>query len=318
MGDFHKSLWAMVGKGFIATGKRVLQDQKRNWYFIDAKEQVVGRLSTEICKLLIGKHKPTFDPAVVCGDNVIVTNAKEVVLTRNQWKRKLYRWHTGYPGGLREMPAWRMKERHPERVLEKAVWGMLPKNKLRFHRFKLMRVYPEAEHKHHAQLQIAAPLPPHFKFHEKPKEGLLPKDDKLAHLREFYIVKMQQTDDAIRADGIYIPTIKEEQRKEKQIERYIRRRPTQVQDPPNFGEYVVDVHNEDVKRTHGFDEVELVHQEVAENRASGRESIPDKRRVEVDEDYFHGLIDEMQTRTQQEFEEDLKEEEGIVEEPKKE
>ena len=122
-------------------------------------------------------------------DNVVVTNARHITLTRNQWKRKLYRWHTGYPGGLREMPAWRMKERFPERVLEKAVWGMLPKNKLRYHRFKMLRVYPDEEHEHTAQLYKASPLPPHFKTHEKPVDKL-PRDDPMAHLREHYIVKV--------------------------------------------------------------------------------------------------------------------------------
>ena len=88
------------------------------------------------------------------------------------------------------MPAWRMREKHPERVLEKAVWGMLPKNKLRFHRFKLLRVYPDAEHKHHVQELSASPLPPHFKVHEKPPENLLLKEDSLAHLREHYVLKV--------------------------------------------------------------------------------------------------------------------------------
>jgi len=210
----------------------------------------------------------------------VVTNARHVTLTRNQWRRKLYRWHTGYPGGLKELPAWRMRERHPERVLEKAVWGMLPKNKLRWHRFQMLRVYPDAEHQHHAQEPEAAALPPHFKHHEKPADKL-PRDDDLAHLREFYVVKMQQTDDMLRADAVYVPTVKEELKKEKQVARYIRRRPFQVQDLPDFGEYVVDVHNEKVKLPYGFDDIADVQQEVAENRASGVESTPLLRKEKV-------------------------------------
>jgi hypothetical protein len=189
----------------------------------------------------------------------------------------------GYPGGLKELPAWRMKELHPERVLEKAVWGMLPKNKLRWHRFQMLRVFAEEEHKHHAQAELATELPPHFKHHKKPEEKL-PRDDDLAHLREFYVVKVQQTDQAIRADAVYIPTLKEEAKREKQIRRYINRRPTQVQDLPNFGEYVVDVHNEAIKPTHGFDDVQLVKEEVAEGRASGEEHTPAYRR-EIPEGY---------------------------------
>ena len=103
----------------------------------------------------------------------------------------------------------------------------------------------------------------------------------------FVLLQIQQSEDAIRADGIYIPSIKEEKKREKQIHRYVHRRPVQVQDLPDFGEYFVDVHNEPVKRPYGFDDVDLVHEEVAENRAAGIEPPADPRREEVDEALFH-------------------------------
>jgi len=190
------------------------------------------------------------------------------------------------------MPAWRMKEKFPERILEKAVWGMLPKNKLRYHRFKMLRVYPNDEHEHHAQEYKAATLPPHFKHHAKPETELLAKDDPMAHLREFYVVKFQQTDDAIRADGVYIPTLKEERKKEKQIQRYIRRRPTQIEDLPDFPEYVVDAHNAPVKVGYGFDNVRIVREEVIANREKGKEPIP-RQKEYSDEAFYDRLQAEM-------------------------
>ena len=87
----------------------------------------VGRLATHIATLLLGKHKPVYNPSLDCGDNVLVTNARQVQFTGKKWRQKHYRWHTGYPGGLKVYPASRMRDEHPERVLWKAVYGMLPK-----------------------------------------------------------------------------------------------------------------------------------------------------------------------------------------------
>mmetsp|Transcript_8733 Transcript_8733/g.24086 ORF Transcript_8733/g.24086 Transcript_8733/m.24086 type:complete len:198 (+) Transcript_8733:10-603(+) len=124
----------------------------RLWHLIDARAQVVGRLSSQIATLLMGKHKPTYVPRFDCGDHVVVINAKDVVFTGRKWDQKLYRHHTGWPGGLREVPAKRMLERHAERIIGRAVRGMLPKNMLRKQRIMRLRVYPGVEHPHDAQL----------------------------------------------------------------------------------------------------------------------------------------------------------------------
>jgi len=238
MGGIKFFCWnfKMVGKGFIASASRSVQvNQKSSWFHIDASDQVVGRLASQIAKLLIGKHKPIYDPSVDCGDNVVITNAKEVTFTRNNWNRKLYRWHTGYPGGLKQMPAWRMRELHPERILGKAVWGMLPKNKLRRARFARLKIFNGPEHTFQDQLKSEAELPPHFK-HQRNTLELLPADDELAHLRGFYAVKLDQTDTALQATGVYIRTLREQRKRDKQIARSIRYRPPMLKDYPSFAE----------------------------------------------------------------------------------
>lgn len=123
----------------------------RNWYLIDAKGKTLGRLATRIASLLIGKHKAYFTPSVDCGDFVVVLNAKDVVLTGNKLKDKIYYWHTGYPAGFRSINAEKLLNEKPEEVLWKAVYGMLPKNKLRDHRIKRLKIYVGNEHKHSAQ-----------------------------------------------------------------------------------------------------------------------------------------------------------------------
>jgi large subunit ribosomal protein L13 len=127
-------------------------ESERAWYVVDASGQVLGRLATRIATILRGKHKPTFAPHLDVGDHVVVVNAEKVELTGRKRQDKTYRWHTGYLGGLREVKADRMLETHPERVIEWAVQGMLPKNRLGRAMAKKLKVYRGAAHPHGAQL----------------------------------------------------------------------------------------------------------------------------------------------------------------------
>ena len=123
----------------------------KEWLHVDAGGQTLGRLASEVAKLLRGKHKPSFTPHVDCGDNVIITNAEKVVLTGNKWDQKSYIRHTGYPGGQRSLSAKELQAKDPARVVEKAVKGMLPKNKLGAQLFRNLKVYAGAEHGQDAQ-----------------------------------------------------------------------------------------------------------------------------------------------------------------------
>ena len=128
---------------------------KRDWYVIDATDKVLGRLSTEVARRLRGKHKPNFTPHADCGDNVIVINASAVTLSGTKMDTKQYIRYTGYPGGQRfSTPALEMAK-NPERVLETAVRGMLPKNRLGRDLFRNMYVYGGAEHPHEAQQPVS-------------------------------------------------------------------------------------------------------------------------------------------------------------------
>jgi large subunit ribosomal protein L13 len=127
------------------------EDVIRKWYVVDAENQVLGRLASEVAKVLRGKHKPIYTPHVDTGDYVIVVNADKVVLTGNKWSQKLYRWHTGYPGGFREISAARLHQRRPERLVELAIRGMLPKTKLGRAMFRKLKVYVSNTHPHGAQ-----------------------------------------------------------------------------------------------------------------------------------------------------------------------
>ena len=117
-------------------------DIKRERHVIDASGQVLGRLATQVARLLMGKHKPIYAPHVDCGDYVVVINAAQVRVTGRKLKDKVYRRHSGYPGGLRELTLEELMARHPERVVELAVKGMLPKNRLGRAMFKKLTVYP--------------------------------------------------------------------------------------------------------------------------------------------------------------------------------
>jgi len=133
-------------------------DVDRKWYLFDAEGQILGRLATEIATILRGKNKAEYTPHMDMGDFVVVVNADKIVLTGKKEQQKLYRRHTGYPGGLREVPYERMMEKHPERVLEKAVRGMLPKNTLGRAMFRKLKVYAGPEHKHQAQQPVKIEL----------------------------------------------------------------------------------------------------------------------------------------------------------------
>ena len=124
---------------------------ERNWYVIDAEGKTLGRVATKAAHVLRGKHKVTYTPYVDCGDYVIIVNADKVVLTGNKLEDKKYYNHSGFPGGLRERSAKEMIEKYPEEMVERAVKGMLPKNKLGAKLLGNMYVYSGSEHKHAAQ-----------------------------------------------------------------------------------------------------------------------------------------------------------------------
>ncbi len=125
---------------------------KRDWHLEDASNKILGKLAVKIATKLIGKHKPTYTPHVDAGDYVVVTNASQVKLTRNKGEKKMYRWHTGYTGALKEKTFNEMIIRSPEKVIRLAVKNMLPKNKHRKSRLARLKVYAGAEHKHKSQL----------------------------------------------------------------------------------------------------------------------------------------------------------------------
>ncbi|HKM68036.1 MAG TPA: 50S ribosomal protein L13 [Candidatus Acidoferrum sp.] len=114
------------------------------WFVVDAKNQVLGRLATKVARMLIGKDKPSFTPYLDSGDHVVVINANQIKMTGNKIEQKMYYSHSGYPGGLKEVPAKRVREAKPEWLVREAIVGMLPKNKLRARRAKKLRVYRDA------------------------------------------------------------------------------------------------------------------------------------------------------------------------------
>jgi large subunit ribosomal protein L13 len=128
---------------------------ERQWFVVDAEGQVLGRLATRVASVLRGKHKPTFTPHLDTGDHVVVVNAEKVQLTGRKLTDKRYRWHTGYIGGLREVTAETMRRSHPERMIEWAVQGMLPKNRLGRAMVKKLKVYRGPGHPHQAQQPVA-------------------------------------------------------------------------------------------------------------------------------------------------------------------
>ncbi|STX52549.1 50S ribosomal protein L13 [Legionella busanensis] len=124
---------------------------KRDWYIIDATDKVLGRVATEIARRLRGKHKAEYTPHVDTGDYVVVINADKITVTGKKFKDKIYYRHSGYPGGIKEISFDKLQGSHPERIIELAVKGMLPKNVLGRQMYRKLKVYAGSEHPHTAQ-----------------------------------------------------------------------------------------------------------------------------------------------------------------------
>jgi len=127
-------------------------DIKREWHIIDAKDKILGRVATEIARLLMGKHKPLFARNMDVGDFVVVINADKFKVTGNKMKQKMYYRHSGYPGGLKTTRMDKVMEKHPTRIIEHAVKGMLPQNKLKARMMKRLKIYVGEAHPHQGQI----------------------------------------------------------------------------------------------------------------------------------------------------------------------
>lgn len=138
----------MVQKTYYPKGSDMPETE---WLLVDAEGKNLGRLATQIAAYLLGKHKPVYTPGVEIGDHVVVVNASKLEFTQKRLDNKKYYHHSGYPGGLKTSSLRTMMEKHPERVIKKAVWGMLPHNKLGRKLLTNLRVYAGAEHPHEAQ-----------------------------------------------------------------------------------------------------------------------------------------------------------------------
>jgi large subunit ribosomal protein L13 len=135
----------------MSTQVAKIAEIQRGWFVVDLEGKVLGRVATEIARVLRGKHKPIYTPSVDAGDFVIVINADKVKLTGNKMADKVYHRHTGFPGGLRSITAEKLLQKRPEELIQKAVKGMLPKNKLGRQMFRKLKVYSSADHPHAAQ-----------------------------------------------------------------------------------------------------------------------------------------------------------------------
>ena len=135
-----------VDKTYVIKGK-----PESNWILVDAKDQSLGRLATQIAAYLLGKHKPSYTPGVEMGDYVVVVNASEVAISATRMADKFYHKHSSYPGGLRSVQIKDQLAQHPDRVIREAVWGMLPHNSVGRSVIKRLKVYPANEHPHEGQ-----------------------------------------------------------------------------------------------------------------------------------------------------------------------
>ncbi|MDD4875541.1 MAG: 50S ribosomal protein L13 [Dehalococcoidales bacterium] len=131
-----------------------ISDVKREWHVIDASGEILGKLATRVATLLMGKHKPIFSRNMDTGDYVVIINADKIVVTGNKMEQKLYYRHSGYPGGFRSISLDKMMETHPTRVIEHAVKGMLPHNRLGASMMKKLRIYVGDSHPHLAQVKV--------------------------------------------------------------------------------------------------------------------------------------------------------------------
>jgi large subunit ribosomal protein L13 len=128
-----------------------IESTERNWHLVDASGLPIGRLASEIAQVLRGKHKPEFAPHLDVGDHVVVVNAGEIAITSNKPEQKMYHSHSGFPGGIKSESFNALKKRKPEKIIERAVWGMLPKNRLGRSTLKKLHIYADANHPHESQ-----------------------------------------------------------------------------------------------------------------------------------------------------------------------
>ncbi len=174
------------------------KDVKQQWYIINAEGRILGRIATRIADILTGKRREYYSHDIICGDYVIVINAEKVRLTANKLKTKLYRWHSGYPGALKEKTAGEMLERKPEFLIIQAVKGMLPKNKLQAKALKNLKVYAGGVHPHEAQMPIpiefGAKLPAIEEKKDK-KEAAGEKKEAVKDKKETAEIKKKETDE---------------------------------------------------------------------------------------------------------------------------
>ena len=138
---------------FMQTNESV----ERKWYIVDATDLVLGRMATDVAVVLKGKHKPTFTPHIDGGDYVIIVNAEKIALTGSKWSKKMYYRHSGYAGGLKTRTATEMLAKQPQKIVEQAVRGMLPKGKLGDDMYRRLYVYVGSEHPHAAQQTVSLP-----------------------------------------------------------------------------------------------------------------------------------------------------------------
>jgi large subunit ribosomal protein L13 len=156
VGSYKKRL---VKKGkYMKTFMQTKENVDRKWFVIDAEGLPLGRVASKVAHMLRGKHKATFTPHIDCGDYIIIVNADKIILTGNKLQKKIYYDHSGYPGGLRERTAETMIEKYPVEMVERAVWGMLPKGRLGRAMYKKLFVYAGPDHKHEAQKPTAITL----------------------------------------------------------------------------------------------------------------------------------------------------------------
>lgn len=132
-----------------------IDQNKKSWFLFDAKDQVLGRLASQIARVLAGKHKPTYTQHIDAGDFAVVVNAEKITMTGKKWADKKYYDHSGYVGGLKEKSARELMDRHPDELLRRAVWGMLNKTKLGRAQLTKLKIYKGAEHPHQAQKLVA-------------------------------------------------------------------------------------------------------------------------------------------------------------------
>jgi large subunit ribosomal protein L13 len=149
---YESQLSTAIGGLEVKTYSPRAKDIKREWWLIDAADETLGRVASQVAKLLMGKHKPMYAPHIDTGDYVVVINAAKVKVTGNKAEQKIYYRHSGYPGGLKSPTFKEVFGKHPTRVIEHAVRGMLPNNRLGRAMFKKLKVYPGSEHPHQAQV----------------------------------------------------------------------------------------------------------------------------------------------------------------------